>query len=98
MLAARPRDVQLVMVGGVALVGAPALQPIAPASPACELLDVCCATKFVCVAASGGTPTNKFGQTFAEIQAALSKGLTDYDALALTAYKFAPLTPVVRCE
>ncbi|MEO7091941.1 MAG: amidohydrolase family protein, partial [Polyangiales bacterium] len=98
VLAARPRDVQLVMVGGVALVGALPLQPIAPSSPACETLDVCCATKFICVAASGGTTTNKFGQTFAEIQGALSKGLTDYDAMGLTAYKFAPLTPVVRCE
>ena len=50
------------------------------------------------MAASGGTTTNKFAQTFAEIQTALSSGLTAYDALALTAYKFAPLTPVVRCE
>ena len=98
VLAARPRDVQLVMVGGVALVGALPLQPIAPSSPACETLDVCCATKFICVAAPGGTTTNKFGQTFAEIQTALSTGLSSYDALGLTTYKFAPLTPVVRCE
>ena len=43
------------------------LQPIAPQSPGCEQLAICCTTKFACVAEAGGTATNKLGQTFAEI-------------------------------
>jgi len=97
LLKATPRDVRLTMVGGVALYGDKAIQSIAPTTPACETIDVCCASKFVCVAESGGTTTNKFGQTYAEIKAAIEKGLTDYDALALTTWKFAPSTPLVRC-
>lgn len=97
LLAATPRDVRLVMVNGMALYGDMELKTIAQATPACETLDVCCASKFVCVAASGGGSTNKWGQTYAEITSALSKALTDYDALGLTSYKFAPLAPLVKC-
>ncbi len=98
VLAARPRDVRLVMVGGVALSGDPSLVALAPAGPACEIIDVCCASKFVCVAKSGGTTIDKLGQTFAEITSSLGKALTDYDALKITSNVFAPLTPLVRCE
>jgi hypothetical protein len=97
LLASTPRDVRLVMVGGVALYGDVAIKSLGPAAPGCETIDVCCASKFVCVAESGGTATDKLGQTYAEITAALSKALTDYDALAITSNKFAPLTPLVRC-
>jgi hypothetical protein len=97
LLASTPRDVRLVMVGGVALYGDSVLKSVGPAAPGCETIDVCCASKFVCVAESGGTTTNKFGQTYAEITAALGKALTDYDAMAITTNKFAPLTPLVRC-
>jgi imidazolonepropionase-like amidohydrolase len=97
LLASTPRDVRLVMVGGVALYGDVALSSIAPKAPGCETIDICCATKFVCVAEAGGTTTNKFGQTYADITTALSTALTNYDAMGLTAWKFAPLTPLVRC-
>lgn len=97
LLAATPREVRLVMVGGVALYGDSAIKALGPAAPGCETIDVCCASKFVCVAESGGTSTNKFGQTYADIKAALEGALTAYDALGLTSYKFAPLTPLVRC-
>jgi hypothetical protein len=97
LLASTPRDVRLVMVGGVALYGDSVLKSVGPATPGCETIDVCCASKFVCVAESGGTATNKFGQTYADITSALSKALTDYDAMGITANKFAPLTPLVRC-
>jgi hypothetical protein len=97
LLASTPRDVRLVLVGGAPLYGDAALKSLAPATPACETIDVCCASKFVCVAQAGGTTTTKLGQTYAEITSTLGKGLTDYDALALTAFKFAPLTPLVRC-
>jgi hypothetical protein len=97
LLASTPRDVRLVMVGGVPLYGDVALSSIAPKTPGCETIDVCCASKFVCVAEAGGTTANKFGQTYADITTALSTALTNYDALGLTAWKFAPLTPLVRC-
>lgn len=97
LLASTPRDVRLVMVGGVALYGDVALKSIAPAAPGCETIDVCCASKFVCVAETGGTAANKFGQTYADVTTALSTALTSYDAMGLTSYKFAPLTPLVRC-
>jgi cytosine/adenosine deaminase-related metal-dependent hydrolase len=97
LLASTPRDVRLVMVGGVALYGDVALKSIAPAAPGCETIDVCCASKFVCVAETGGTTANKFGQTYADITTALGTALTSYDAMGLTSYKFAPLTPLVRC-
>ncbi|MGZ3450992.1 MAG: amidohydrolase family protein [Polyangiales bacterium] len=97
LLASTPRDVRMVMVGGVTLYGDTAIKSIAPAAPGCETIDVCCASKFVCVAESGGTATDKLGQTYSDITTALSKALTDYDALAITSNKFAPLTPLVRC-
>lgn len=97
LLKATPRDVRLTMVGGVVLYGDKVLESIAPATPGCETIDVCCASKFVCVAESGGTTTDKLGQTYATIKSVIEKGLSDYDALALTAFKFAPLTPLVRC-
>ncbi len=98
LLAASPADVRLVLVGGVPLYGDKVLQPIAQATPACEDLDICCQPKFACVAAPNGTAANKFGQTFGEIQSTLSTNLTQYDALDLTAWDFAPLAPLVKCH
>ena len=97
LLAATPAEVKLVLVGGVALYGESGLKALGPAAPGCEDLDVCAASKFVCVAEAGGTSTNKFGQTLAEIQTALSGAIASYDALNLSAWKFAPITPLVRC-
>ncbi len=97
LLAATPRDVRLVMVGGTALYGDDALKSLGPSTPGCETIDVCCGAKFVCVATSGGSSTNKWGQTYAEITSTLSKALSDYDALELTTWKFAPLAPLVKC-
>lgn len=97
LLAASPADVRLVLVGGAPLYGDKVLQPVSQASPACEELDICCQTKFACVAAANGTAANKLGQTFGEIQSALSTSLTQYDALDLTQWDFAPLAPLVKC-
>ena len=94
---ARPRDIRLVLVGGVALHGDPVLQPAAPSSPGCETTDVCGAPKFTCVAESGGTVSNKFGQTYAEILAALTNGFAAYDAMDLTQWTFAPVAPLLEC-
>ena len=97
LVAARPQDIRLVLVGGVPLYGDTSLQPAAPATPGCEAMNVCGASKFVCVAEAGGTVSNKFGQTLADISGTLTQALADYDALNLTQWKFAPITPLVDC-
>jgi len=98
LLATRPKDIALVMVGGTALYGSPSLQSLAPASPGCETLDVCGTSKFVCVAEDGGTATDKLGQTLAEITSVLSTELAAYDALDLTQWDFSPIAPLTTCE
>ena len=98
LLAARPQDLRLVMVNGVILYGDPQLQAAAPQAPGCEALDVCAQPKFVCVARADGTATNKLGQTLAEITGTLETALEQYDAVNLTAWKFAPIEPLVKCE
>jgi 5-methylthioadenosine/S-adenosylhomocysteine deaminase len=97
LLAAHPAAVRLVMVGGRALYGDPAVQAVAPASPGCETLNVCGASKFVCIAEDGGTATNKLGQTLAQITDALAGAITAYDALDLSAWNFAPIAPLTSC-
>lgn len=94
---ARSAEVRLVLVGGVPLYGDTLLQSVAPSSPGCETMNVCGVSKFVCVAESGGTPTNKLGQTLSEITGILTQGLADYDALDLTQWDFSPITPLVDC-
>jgi hypothetical protein len=97
IVAARPKDVALTMVGGVAIYGDPALQAAAPAAPACETLDVCGTSKFVCVAQASSA--NKLDQTYAQIKAALEAALTDADGLTPTdGFAFAPLAPLVTCN
>lgn len=96
LLAATPREVRLVLVGGVPLYGDAALEAVAPDGPGCETLDACCHGKFVCVAESGGADS-KLDQTLADITAALEAGLVAYDALDLSMWDFAPLTPLVAC-
>lgn len=97
LLASRPADVRLVLVDGVPLYGDAQLQPIAPATPGCDALNVCTSSKFLCVATGGGTTSNKFGQTLGDIESALSSGLASYDALDLTQWDFSPITPLVDC-
>lgn len=93
---ARPRDVRLVLVGGVPLYGDAVMQSAAPATPGCESLDVCGVAKFVCVAEADST--NKFDQTLGDITGNLSSALADYDALGLTQWTFAPIAPLVDCH
>jgi hypothetical protein len=81
----------------VPLYGDAALEAVAPAAPGCEQIDVCCGQKFLCVAEAGGTATNKFGQTYADIVAALSTALADYDGMNLTPFSFSPVTPLFEC-
>ena len=95
---ARQRDIRLVLVGGVALHGDPVLQPAAPSLPGCETVDVCGTPKFTCVAESGGTVSNKLGQTYAEIVTNLTNAFAAYDAMGLSQWTFAPITPLADCD
>ena len=96
ILAAKPSDVRLVMVGGQALYGDVDLQSIAPAKPGCESFSACGVSKFLCVATTD--PTNKLNQTYAQIQSALEQGLEVADQQTTAdGWSFAPLTPIVKC-
>jgi 5-methylthioadenosine/S-adenosylhomocysteine deaminase len=97
VLAAQPRDVSLVMVGGVVLYGDPALQAAGPAQPGCEMLDVCGALKFLCVATTQAS--DKLNQTYGQIKGALDQAMIDVDAQTNGGVPhFAPLTPLVKCH
>jgi 5-methylthioadenosine/S-adenosylhomocysteine deaminase len=98
VLAATPKEVRLVLVGGVPLYGDGVLKATGPTSPGCEDVGVCGRCKFMCVAAASTAATDKFDQTYADIEAAISSGLAGYDALKLTQWTFSPITPLVKCE
>ncbi|MCC6648471.1 MAG: amidohydrolase family protein [Polyangiaceae bacterium] len=95
VLAARPKDVRAVMVGGKLLYGHPALKPAAPANPGCEDLDVCGTSRFVCVAEASSS--DKLGQTHADIKGILEAAMQEVDQAAGVQWKFAPLAPLVNC-
>lgn len=97
LLAARPNDVRLTMVGGEILYGDVALRPLVPAAPGCETVDVCTASKLVCVAEAD--TSSKLGQTYAQIRAALEAAMVDVDTITKSdGYDFAPLAPLVNCS
>ena len=96
IVAARPKDVRLTMVGGRVLYGDAALKPAAASVPGCEDLAICGAPKFLCVAEA--TATSKLDQTYAQIKAILEAAMVDVDALTPDGYDFAPLAPLVKCN
>lgn len=98
ILAAKPEHVRMTIVGGIVLYGDDQLEPLAPQNPGCEALDICGTDKFVCVATTGGTTTNLFGQTLAEITTNLGTELAAYDALDLSQWNFSPIVPLVKCQ
>ncbi|MDB4957107.1 MAG: S-adenosylhomocysteine deaminase [Myxococcales bacterium] len=97
IVAARPKDVRLVIVNGVVLYGDVDLEPAAPPIPGCETIDICGVSKFLCVATAA--TTDKLDETYADIQTKLGQALTDADAATPTdGWNFAPLAPIVKCE
>jgi len=98
IVAATPRQVRMVYVDGRLHYGDDQLEPIAPQSPGCEMIDICGRAKFVCVAREGGTSSNLWGQTLAEIQASLEQAIADYDAMDLSQWDFAPIAPLTTCS
>ena len=77
--AATPTDIRLVMVGGTPLFGDPALEDIVPATPGCEMIDLCGTLRFLCVAEDSSA--DKLDQTYAEIESALNNALLEIDNL-----------------
>ncbi|HEY4175729.1 MAG TPA: amidohydrolase family protein [Kofleriaceae bacterium] len=98
LLKATPADMQLVMVGGVAMYGDAAVAPLANPLPASETMDVCGTAKFVGMAQPTGTASNKLGQSFADVRDTLTNALSAYDAQNLTPYKFSPIAPLFSCD
>jgi len=97
IVAARPSNVTLVMVGGTVLYGDAVLQAAGPAAPGCETLDICGADKFLCVATT--STANKLNQTFAQIAGKLSQAMVDADAQTTAdGFDFAPIAPLVTCD
>ena len=96
VVTATPKQVRLVMVGGVALYGDQEFKAIGPEKPGCEDLDICGKSKFLCVATTA--TTDKLGQTFAEIKDALENAMVAADgATPNDGWSFAPLAPLVKC-
>ena len=97
IVAARPSNVTLVMVGGTVLYGDSRLAAAGPPQPGCETLDICGASKFLCVATT--TTTSKLNQTYAQITDKLSQAMVAVDAQTPTdGFNFAPITPLVTCH
>ena len=50
------------------------------------------------MAREGGTTSNLWGQTLAEIQANLENAIMAYDAMDLSQWNFAPIAPLTTCS
>jgi hypothetical protein len=97
LLAARPKDVRLVIVGGKALYGDASLRPLGQTAPDCDTLDICGASKFACVAQAGGIAVDRLGDSYETIKARLTSEIQKYDDKNLTEWKFTPIAELVRC-
>ena len=83
------------MIDGVVLYGDEQLQALH--AGVCEPLDICGRSKFLCAAVDAGAEKDKLNQTYAEIASTLETALSEYDALGLSPWSFAPLAPLVEC-
>jgi imidazolonepropionase-like amidohydrolase len=93
----RTSAVQLVMVDGRVLWGDAALMAAGPATPGCEAVSVCGASKFICAAET--STANQLNETYAQVVSALTGALTQYDAMVapMGVSPFSPLTPLAKC-
>jgi cytosine/adenosine deaminase-related metal-dependent hydrolase len=97
ILASTPREVALVFVDGRLLYGDKGFEAVAPDNAICESFDGCCREKTLCIAETGGAAADRFDQTLTQIISILNQALSDYDAMNLSAWDFAPVTAVVKC-
>ena len=97
LIQARPSSIDLVMLDGRVVYGAPEVQAAAPTMPGCEQVPICTASKFLCVAES--STANKLDQTFATITQLLTSGLASYDAMVagMGIAPMSPIAPLTKC-
>jgi hypothetical protein len=53
--------------------------------------------EFLCASRPSVKSGDKLAETYATIASSLEGAVSSYDAMGLSPYNFAPLTPVVRC-
>lgn len=97
VIAAKPTDIELVMVDGRALYGDAVLKSVGPTAPGCEDLPICNVNKFACVAESSNL--NKLDQTYATVLQTLQTELASYDAMVsgMGITGFTPIAPLTKC-
>ena len=83
ILAASPAEVQLVMVGGMALYGDMQHLDLVLDKGLCDGIDICGDSKFLCVAEASIQVGDKLDQRFDDIQVALAAALLDLDNIAV---------------
>lgn len=98
LIQTRPSGVDLVMLEGRVVFGAPEVQAAAPDMPGCEALPICSTNKFLCAAET--STLNKLDQTYAAIVQQLTTGLANYDTLvsAMGIAPMSPLAPLTKCQ
>ena len=96
ILAATPRDVRLVIVGGKILYGDMAMKPLAQSTPACDSLDICGVNKFACVAQPGAASGDLLNERYDDLRGKIVSELHKYDDKKL-AEEFSPTTELVKC-
>jgi 5-methylthioadenosine/S-adenosylhomocysteine deaminase len=101
VVASKPKDVRLVMIGGRVLYGDAHLISMGHTATSCETVDICGVSKFACVADGGGG--EKFEQTMEQIKTVIETALTDTDTARRGRnpdqdYNFAPIAPIVICQ
>ena len=79
LISSTPTNVRLVMVGGAPLFGDKHLRTLAPSTPACDFIETCNSSKFLCAAQSA--PEDKLNQSFPDIEAALATAFDELDAI-----------------
>jgi hypothetical protein len=97
ILAASPRDVRLVVVGGKILYGDAPLKVLADATPECDPLDICGVRKFACIAQAGGTAADLLGQHYEDVRGRILVEMQKLDARKLSEWKFSPPAELCKC-
>jgi len=105
VIAARPENVQLVLVGGKPLYGDDAKIALFE-TEFCELLDVCGRDKTICVKTQSEETNWKFHQTLADVEAELTEALQDAKQEYIDSGDYTPgdalyqfeLLPLFSCE
>lgn len=99
VVAAKPKDVRLTMVGGKVIYGDASAKALVVDGTSCEAFDACGRSKFLCVA-DPSTTTDKLSQSYKEIHDLLEGAMQEIDTVrpADIGGNFSPVAPVVACH